>query len=176
MSMHPAPWPEPDPQVAAAVRAMYGGKKRAPLAVTVRDRLGEWPHDEDFAEAFGIRGRPGWAPSRLALVTVLQMADDLDDRAAADAVRERMSWKYALGLSLDDPGSGHTVLSEFRSRVAGHGLEELVLDRLLERLAAEGLVKEGGRQRADPAHVVAAVAALNRLELAGEACGRHWRH
>jgi len=147
---------------------MYGGKKRAPLAVTVRDRLGEWLHDEDFAEAFGIRGRPGWAPSRLALVTVLQMADDLDDRAAADAVRERMSWKYALGLSLDDPGFDHTVLSEFRSRVAGHDLEELVLDRLLERLAAEGLVKAGGRQRADSTHVVAAVAALNRLELAGE--------
>jgi hypothetical protein len=30
----------PDPQVAAAVRAMYGGKK--PLAVTVRERLGGW--------------------------------------------------------------------------------------------------------------------------------------
>jgi len=168
MSMRAVPWPEPDPQVAAAVRAMYGGKKRPPLAVTVRDRLGEWLHDEDFAAAFGIRGRPGWPPSRLALVTVLQMADDLDDRAAADAVRERMSWKYALGLSLDDPGFDHTVLSEFRSRVTGHGLEELVLDKLLERLAAEGLVKAGGRQRADSTHVVAAVAALNRLELAGE--------
>lgn len=147
---------------------MYGGKKKPPLAVTIRDRLGEWLGDEDFAGAFGIRGRPGWPPSRLALVTVLQMAEDLGDRAAADAVRERMSWKYALGLSLEDPGFDHTVLSEFRGRVTGHGLEELVLDKLLERLAAEGLVKAGGKQRTDSTHVVAAVAALNRLELAGE--------
>jgi hypothetical protein len=82
--VHAVPWPEPDPQVVAAVRAMYGGKKRPPLAVTVRDRLGEWLHDEDFAGVFGTRGRPGWSPSRLALVTVLQMAGDLDDRAADD--------------------------------------------------------------------------------------------
>jgi transposase len=145
---------------------MYGGKMKPPLAVTVRDRLGQWLGDEDFAGAFGIRGRPGWAPSRLALVTVLQMAEDLGDRAAADAVRERMSWKYALGLSLEDPGFDHSVLSEFRGRVSAHGREELVLDKLLERLAAEGLVKAGGKQRTDSTHVVAAVAALTRLELA----------
>ena len=96
---------------------MYGGKRKPPLAATVRDRLGEWLADEDFAGAFGIRRRPGWAPSRLALVTVLQMAEDLGDRAAADAVRERMSWKYALGLGLADPGFDHSVLSEFRGRL-----------------------------------------------------------
>jgi hypothetical protein len=44
------------------------------------------------------------------------------------------------------------VLSEFRSRVTGHGLEELVLNRLLERLTAEGLVKAGGKQRTDSTH------------------------
>jgi len=169
MSMHPVPWPEPDPQVAAAVRAMYAGtRKRPPLAVTVRDRLGEWMHDEDFAGAFGQRGRPGWPPSRLALVTVFQMAEDLDDRGAAEAVRTRLDWKYALGIGLEDPGFDHSVLSEFRTRAAGHGLEQVVLDRLLERLVADGLVKAGGKQRTDSTHVVAAVAALNRLELVGE--------
>jgi hypothetical protein len=45
--------------------------------VEVRDRLGQWLADEDFAAAFGVRGRPGWAPSRLALVTVLQRAEKL---------------------------------------------------------------------------------------------------
>ena len=57
---------------------------------------------------------------------------------------------------------------EFRGRVAEAGLEQVVLDALLARLAAEGLVKAGGKQRTDSTHVVAAVAALNRLELAGE--------
>ena len=82
MSMRPVPWPDPDPVVAAAIGAMYGSRKtEPPLAVTVQDRLGEWLRDEEFAGAFGVRGRPGWPPSRLALVTVLQRAENLTDRA-----------------------------------------------------------------------------------------------
>jgi hypothetical protein len=168
MCMQPVPWPEPDPQVAAAIAGTYGARKTGrPLAVLIRERLGEWLADEEFAAAFGIRGKPGWSPSRLALVTVLQRAESLTDRGAADAVRTRIDWKYLLGLGLGDPGFDHTVLAEFRDRVAGAGLEQVVLDGLLARLAAEGLVKAGGKQRTDSTHVVAAVAALGRLELAG---------
>jgi hypothetical protein len=108
--------------------------------------------------------RRGWP-----LVTVLQRAENLADRQAAEAVRTRIDWQYLLGLPLDDPGFDHTVLAEFRARVAGGGLEQVALDALLARLAAEGLVKAGGKQRTDSTHVVAAVAALNRLQLAGEA-------
>ena len=167
--MQPVAWPEPDPLIAAAIRAMYGSRKtERPLAVAIRDRLGQWLADEDFAAAFGVRGRPGWPPSRLALVTVLQRAEKLTDRLAAEAVRTRIDWKYLLGLAVDDPGFDHTVLAEFRAKVAAAGLEQVTLDALLACLAAEGLVKAGGKQRTDSTHVVAAVAALNRLELAGD--------
>ena len=166
--MQPAAWPEPDPQIAAAIAVKYRGKRPRPLAVLVRDQLGQWLADEDFAVAFGTRGRPGWSPSRLALVTVLQRAENLADRQAAEAARTRIDWQYLLGLPLDDPGFDHTVLAEFRARVAEAGLEQVALDALLARLAAGGLVKAGGKQRTDSTHVVAAVAALNRLELAGE--------
>ncbi len=169
MSMQPAAWPEPDPVIASAITAMYRNRKAdPPLPVLVRDKLGEWLHDEEFAAAFGVRGKPGWPPSRLALITVLQRAENLTDRLAAEAVRTRIDWKYLLGLSLEDAGFDFTVLSEFRTRVAGAGLEMTVLDALLERLIADELVSAGGRQRTDSTHVVAAVAALNRLELAGE--------
>ena len=168
MCVQPVPWPEPDPQVAAAIAAKYRGKRPRPLAVLVRDRLGQWLADEQFAAAFGVRGRPGWSPSRLALVTVLQRVENLTDRQAAEAVRTRIDWQYLLGLPLDDPGVDHTVLVEFRSRAADAGLEQVVLDALLARLADAGLVKAGGKQRTDSTHVVAAVAALNRLELVGE--------
>jgi transposase len=168
MCVQPVPWPEPDPLIAAAIAAKYSGKRPRPLAVLIRDRLGEWLGDEDFAAAFGIRGRPGWSPSRLALVTMLQRAENLTDRQAAEAVRTRIDWQYLLGLPLDDPGFDHTVLAEFRGRVAGAGLEQVVLDALLARLVPEGLVKAGGKQRTDSTHVVAAVAALTRLQLAGE--------
>lgn len=168
MSMQPVVWPEPDPVVAAAIAAKYRGARPRPLAVLVRDRLGQWLEDEQFAAAFGVRGRPGWSPSRLALVTVLQRVENLTDRQAAEAVRTRIDWQYLLGLPLDDPGVDHSVLAEFRARVAQAGLEQVALDALLARLAADGLVKAGGKQRSDSTHVNAAVAALNRLDLVGE--------
>ena len=115
-----------------------------------------------------VSGPAGWSPSRLALVTVLQRVEDLTNRPAAEAVRARIDWKYLFGLSLDDPGFDHTVLAEFRGRVAGAGLERVAVDALLAKLAAAGLIKAGGKQRTDSTHVIAAVAALNRLELAGE--------
>jgi transposase len=168
VSVQPAPWPEPDRQIAAAIAVKYRGRRARPLAVQIRDRLGEWLHDADFAAAFGVRGRPGWSPSRLALVTVLQRAENLTDRQAAEAARTRLDWQYLLGLPLDDAGFDHTVLVEFRARVAEAGLEQVVLDALLARLAEAGLLAGGGKQRTDSTHVTAAVAALNRLELVGE--------
>lgn len=167
MSVQPRSWPEPAPEVVAAVRAAYR-RREPPLPVVVRDRLGELFPDAEFAPGFGVRGRPGWSPGRLALVTVLQMAENLTDRQAADAVRDKISWKYALGLDLDDEGFDASVLSEFRTRVVEHGLEQRVLDLLLDALKTEGLVGAGGKQRTDSTHVISAVRDLNRLELAGE--------
>ncbi|MGI5519233.1 transposase [Streptomyces sp. CA-106131] len=108
--MQPQSWPEPDPQVAAAIRAMYRGRREAPLAVQVRDRLGELFPDAAFADAFGQVGKPGWSPGRLALVTVLQKAANLTDRQAADEVRENLAWKYALV-----PGPGGSGLRPQRA-------------------------------------------------------------
>lgn len=167
MSMQPAPWPEPDAQVAAAIKAIYR-RKALPLAVAVRDMLGELFPDEGFVAGFGVRGRPGYSPGRLALVSVLQMAEKLTDRQAAEAAGRDLSWKYALGLALEDPGFDHSVLSEFRSRVLAGSLEQHLLDVLLAALVERGLVKAGGKQRTDSTHVISAVRDLNRLELAGE--------
>jgi transposase len=151
MSMQPVPWPEPDPQITTAIMAMYGSRRtERPLPAGIRDRLGQWLADEDFAAVFGDRGRPGWSPSRLALVTVLQRAEKLTDRLAAEAVRARIDWKYLLGLPLEDPGFDHTVLAEFRGKVAGAGLEQVALDALLAKLAADGLIKAGGSSGPTP--------------------------
>jgi hypothetical protein len=46
---------------------------------------GEWLADEQFAGACGVRGKPGWPPSRLALVTIFQMAEDLTGRLGRPA-------------------------------------------------------------------------------------------
>jgi transposase len=73
----------------------------------------------------------------------------MTDRQAAEAVRDKISWKYALGLGLDGEGFDASVLSEFRTRVVEHGLEQRVLDVLLDALKTEGLVAAGGKARTD---------------------------
>src|ERR671933_2691902 len=97
----------------------------------LRDALGVIYEDAAFAPLFSHRGRPAEAPWRLALVSVMQFAEHLSDRHAAEAVRGRIDWKYALGLDLDDPGFDASVLCEFRTRLITGAAEERLLDVLL---------------------------------------------
>jgi transposase len=138
------------------------------LAIRIRDALGALFEDTQFTGLFAVRGRPAVSPARLALVLVLQFAGGLSDRQAADAVRGRIDWKYALGLELTDTGFDASVLSEFRTRLLTHDQAERLLHQMLERLRAQGLLVRGGRQRTDATCVVAAVRELNRLELVTE--------
>lgn len=71
---------------------------RGTLAMRLRDALGEVYQDEQFVELYPAQGQPAYAPWRLGGVTVLQYTENLTDRQAANAVRERIDWKYALGL------------------------------------------------------------------------------
>jgi len=167
MSMRSQPWPEPADDVVRAVRAIYAGR-RAPLPVVVRDELDELFADGEFAESFAVRGQPGWSPGRLAMITVLQAAENLTDVQAAEAVRTRLDWKYCLGLELADRGLDDSVLSEFRTRLAEHGLEARVMDLLVAKLVDKGLLKARGKQRTDSTHIIAAVRQLNQIELVGE--------
>jgi transposase len=165
MSMQPRPWPDV-PELTA--RMARSSSRKGNLAMRIRDELGEVYADARFAAVFEVRGRPGVCPGQLMMASVLQFTENLTDRQAAEAVRDRITWKYALGLELEDPGFDASVLSEFRSRLVSGDLTSLALDVLLERLAGLGLVKAGGRQRTDSTHVLGAIRALNRLELAGE--------
>jgi len=58
---------------------------------------------------------------QLATVSVLQFVLNLPDRQAAEAVRCRTGFKYALGLEPGDPGFHHSVLTDFRDRLAEDG-------------------------------------------------------
>lgn len=81
------------------------------FCLKMRQEMGTLFTDEDFAELYSKRGQPALAPWQLALVTVMQFVEDLSDRQAAEAVRARIDWKYALGLELTDPGFDYSVLS-----------------------------------------------------------------
>src|ERR671922_299171 len=165
MSLHPhiiAPVPE---ETARVARAAFS--KGHPY-LTFREALGTIFQDEDCAPLYAHTGQPGFPPWRLALVTIMQFREHLADRQAAEAVRARIDWKYLLSLELTDPGFDFSVLSEFRDRLLAGSAEELLLDKLLERCRALGLLKARGQQRTDSTHVLAAIRVLNRLELVAE--------
>ena len=65
------------------------------LYMTMRDRLGTFYTDWDFADLFPTKGQPAASPWRLALITVMQFVEGLTDRQAANAVASRIDWKYA---------------------------------------------------------------------------------
>src|ERR1035438_8290054 len=139
------------------------------LCLHIINALGSIFCDPQFASLFPRRGQLAEAPARLALITLLQFVENLPDRQAADAVRGRIDWKYALALELTDPGFHYTVLSEFRTRLIAGNAELLLLDTLLDRFKELDLIKTRGRQRTDSTHVMAAVRSLNRLEQIGRA-------
>jgi transposase len=136
--------------------------------VKLRNSLGPIFDDALFVPLFPKRGQPAAALWRLALVTIMQFAERLSDRDAADAVRTRIDWKYFLGLELSDPGFDYSILSRFRERLIDGNAEMSLLQRLLERCRASGLVRERGDMRTDSTHIIAWIRNMNRLELVGE--------
>jgi len=136
--------------------------------MTLRDELETIYVDSLFSHLFSKLGQPAESPGRLVLVSVLQFAEGLSDRQAADAVRSRIDWKYLLGLELEDAGFDYSILSELRERILSGGQEQSLLDELLERFRERGLLKARGKQRTDSTHIKSAARNLNRIECIGE--------
>jgi transposase len=157
-------YPIPDDTRQVAQAAFPKGN----LYLQLRDRFGMIYHNQRFAHLFAQGGRPALAPARLALILCLQFIEDLSDQQAADAVRDRISWKYLLGLPLDDPGFDASVLSEFRARLLKDDATVLLLDAVLELCRDAGLLKARSKQRTDSTYVLANIRDLSRLENVAE--------
>lgn len=142
--------------------------RKGNVYLTIRDELGVIYRDSEFEPLFSHQGRAAESPGNLALVLVMQQAEGLTDRQAAEAVRSRIDWKYLLGLALEDEGFDDSVLSEFRSRLIAGSMEQRLLNDLLVCFQERRWLKGGGKQRTDSTHVLAAVRQLNRLEMVGE--------
>ena len=123
MSLRPEMIGSIPPETARVTQAAFPHGNRY---VRLRDELGVSYDDALFAPLFSSRGRPAEAPWRLALVSVLQFAEELSDRQAADAVCARIDRKYVLGLELTDPGFDASVL-----RVCQPGMGSVSLSILL---------------------------------------------
>ncbi len=97
MSLRPTPIPTIPAETIRIARAAF---PQGNIYMQLKDELGSIYKDEAFGHLFPQRGQPAAAPWRLALITLMQYMEGLSDRQAADAVRSRIDWKYALELLL----------------------------------------------------------------------------
>lgn len=166
MTLHPIEqWTVPT-QTALVARAAF---PKGNVYMKMYEQLGQIYVDSDFKSLYPARcGQLALSPGRLALITVMQFAEGLSDRQAAEAVRSRIDWKYALGLELTDSGFDYSVLKQFRGRLIARNSERQLLDKMLAQLKEQKLLKSRGKQRTDSTHVLAAIRQVNRLELVGE--------
>lgn len=88
--------------------------------------------------------KPGELLGVLAMVTIFQYTESLTDRQAADQVRNRADWKYALRLPPRYPGFPYSFLCDFRRRVIAHEQSFNVLQTIMTRLQAFGLFEHCG--------------------------------
>lgn len=144
------PIPDVPEETARIARAAF---PKGNQYLKMRHELGIFYDDADFAELFPTRGQSAFSPWRLALITVMQFAEGLSDRQAAEAVRAHIDWKYALSLDLEDAGFDFSILSEFRSRLIENSQESILLEKMLERFREKGWLKARGKQRTDSTHI-----------------------
>jgi len=106
--------------------------------------------DEMFADLFPSgRGRPSVPADVIGAVIVLQSLEGLSDRDAARALRDRISWKVACGLALDDPGFHHTVFTYWRNRLRASDRPERIFDAVRGVIEATGVLRGRTRRALD---------------------------
>jgi transposase len=105
MSLHARPKSEVPEETKKVARAAF---PKGNIYIRMRDKLGVFFNDEQFASLFSQRGQPAISSWRLALVSVMQFVENLSDRQAAEAVRARIDWKIV----------GETRLFAFGSQTA----------------------------------------------------------
>src|SRR5579875_3234460 len=114
------------------------------------DHRGRLFPDELFEDLFpSTRGRPSIPADVVASVMVLQALEGLSDREAARALRDRISWKVACGLALDDEGFDYSVLTYWRTRLRNSERPERIFDAVRQVVEATGVLRGRSRRALD---------------------------
>jgi transposase len=114
------------------------------------DHRGELFPDEDFLDLFPSgRGRPSHPAELVCSVMVLQALEGLSDRDAMRELRNRIDWKVACGLSLDDPGFDFTVLTYWRQKLRSSSRPERIFDAVRKVVDETGILAKKTRRALD---------------------------
>src|SRR5487761_2324117 len=123
---------------------------RGSVEMFLADHRHELFPDEMFEDLFpSKRGRPSIPADTVASVMVLQALEGLPDREAARALTDRISWKVACGLALDEPGFDYSVLTYWRRRLRNSARPERIFEAVRAVVSATGVLRGKTRRALD---------------------------
>jgi len=106
--------------------------------------------DEDFSDLFPSgKGRPSIPVEVICSVMVLQALEGLSDRDAIQQLRNRIDWKVACGLALDDEGFDPSVLTYWRARLRRSERPERVFEAVRKVVDETGVIARRHRRALD---------------------------
>jgi transposase len=135
--------PDPDRQLLDAAAFCRQLVPEGSVQAFLADHRGELFPDEDFSDLFPSgRGRPSHPAELVCSVMVLQALEGLSDRDAIRELRNRIDWKVACGLPLDDPGFDFTVLTYWRQKLRTSQRPERIFDAVQIFEVFDGLTRQ----------------------------------
>lgn len=128
--MKPKIFPPIPMDTEKAARAIFG---RSNVYLTTGDRAGYLFDGLILEDLAGRFKKPPRTLALLYLITIFQYIETLPDHLAADALRKRTDWKYALHLPLVYPGLEAGLFCEFRRWLLGDQAGQQDFQTLLQR-------------------------------------------
>jgi transposase len=150
-------------ETARAANAIFG---RSNFHILVGEHLEAILDDIQLEGSSGKGGLSKIEAAKLALITFFQFVEGLTDMQAADAIRTRTDWKFALHLSLIPAIFHESALCEFRQRILMDFGSQLEFQRLMDRLVRLIPSIRNNAQDLKSLNVLAFVCSLNRLNRA----------
>lgn len=144
-----------------AANAVFG---RSNFYIETGRRANDLFAEVDLVSAQGWLRKPARAVAMLYLITIFQFRETLPDKQAAEALQERLEWKHALHLPLQDPGVEASQLCEFRKwlLVEPSGMQDLGV--ILARAGGPGIIGGIGElQTEDLVRHVCLISRMNKI-------------
>ena len=90
------------------------------------------------------RGRPSYPPLMMFKALLLENWYNLSDPALEEAIRDRISFQWFLGLSFTDDIPDETTICRFRGLLADRGLNDKLFRLVNKQLDSMGLILKRG--------------------------------
>jgi hypothetical protein len=140
----------PDRQMLDAAAFCRGLVEEGTVYAFLADHRKELFKDEDFLDLFPSgRGRPSTPVELICSVMVLQALEGLSDRDAIRQLRNRIDWKVACGLALDDEGFDFTNLTFWRAKLRNSDRPNRIFEAVKAVVDETGVLAKKHRRALD---------------------------